>query len=435
MKRNFLYLLFCLLMGLAIALPAHSQQAQGQAYVVQLNDTLWKLAEKYLGDGFAYPAIVSATSDQAAADASFNPVSDPNLIFPGQKLWIPGVAAVAEPATSQPPAVQPVAIPTPAPAISVATGSPSGHVAFSFWNDSANRCTLEINLINVPACLSGQCQPTRRIFALNNVSEPALSPDGNRLAFRGWGEPPSEDSPYVDCAPAHPYRHLGHATPDGTDYIGFGGFWEDSHPDWSPDGNRLLFDSGRNGDGITRIYMINADRSGEQDLRIIGQQPSWTRDGARFVYRGCDLTGNRCGLWLAHAFEPKSWETGINLIGPLVQADGVAHPDWSPTRDEIVYQRNEGGNWNLWLVNADGGNDHRLTGGPGIEGLPSWSPDGNWVVYLTHDGQNWALRIVSRDGTDDRQLFTYDGGIYDIPKIVEPYGPRSWIDEQISWSR
>ena len=434
MKKILLYLSLCLSISLTVAWPVQGQPAQGQAYVVQLNDTLWKLAEKYLDDGFAYPAIVSATSERAGVDASFNPVADPNLIFPGQKLWIPDGAIAAEPATNQAPVAQP-AIPTPAPALPATTGAPSGHVAFNFWNDSPNRCTLEINVINVPACLSGQCQPTRRIFSLNNVGEPALSPDGTRLAFRGWGEPPSEDNPYVGCAPAHPYRHLGHSTLDGTDYIGFGGFWEDSHPDWSPDGNRLLFDSSRNGDNINRIYLINADRSGEQDLRIIGQQPSWARDGAIFVYRGCDLTGNRCGLWQAHAFEPKSWETGINLIGPVIQADGVAHPDWSPARDEIVYQRNEGGNWNLWLVNADGSNDRRLTGGPGIEGLPSWSPDGNWVAYLTHNGQNWALRIVSRDGSDDRHLFTYDGGIYTIPKIVEPYGPRDWIDEQISWSR
>ena len=66
------------------------------------------------------------------------------------------------------------------------------------------------------------------------------------------------------------------------------------------------------------------------------------------------------------------------MIGPIIQTDQVAHPDWSPVREEIVYQRNENNNWNLWLVNADGTNDRRLTSGGTIEGLPAWSPDGNW---------------------------------------------------------
>ena len=54
---------------------------------------------------------------------------------------------------------------------------------------------------------------------------------------------------------------------------------------------------------------------------------------------------------------------------------------------------------------------------------------------MAYDGLAWSLRIASRDGRDDRLLFTYDGGFYAIPKVVEPYGARDWLDEQISWSR
>jgi len=441
MKRIYYHLWLCLSLLLFLTPAAHGQEEPGQSYVIQLNDNLWKLAEKYLGDGSAYPGIVAATAEQAARDPSFSPISNPDLIFPGQKIAIPSDQA---PVSAAPPAPQATATTEPAaaalPAATSATttsasGEPGGHVAFSFWNDHGNRCTYEVNIISVADCLRGPepCQASRRIMTLNNISEPAFSPDGSRLAFRSWGQPPSEASPYLQCAPAHPFRYLGHTSLDGSGFTGTGGFWEDSHPDWSPDGQRLLFDSSKLGDDRTRIYTIDAAGQNEQSMLIIGQHPSWAPDSQRFVYRGCDLSGNRCGLWLAQAFEPPSWETGSNMLGPVIETDQAAHPDWSPARDEIVYQRNEGGNWNLWLVDVDSGNDRQLTAGPGLEGLPSWSPDGEWVVYLTHDGQNWALRIVSRAGDDDRPLFTYDGGLYAVPYPVEPYGHRDWLDEQLSW--
>lgn len=415
--------------------PAELAMAQdgagGQVYIVQAGDTLWKLAEKYLGDGRRFNEIVEATYAKHAQDASFAVIEDPSRILPGSKVWIP--AAGVHLAITQ-------AAPTPA----TATRGPSGHIAFSFWNDHPARCTYEINIIDVAACLSNSqaCQATRRIFKLNNVSEPALSPGGDRLAFRGWGEPPSEDSPYLNCAPPVKARYLANTTLDGTEFRGMGGFWEDSHPDWSPDGQQILFDTARSGDRIIRILLINADGSHERDLYIAGQQPAWAPDGQRFVYRGCDLTGNRCGLWLAYAAPVKSWEIGANRIGPLVVDERAAHPDWSPVSNQIVYQSSKNGSWDLYLVSADGATaagsgdsgPRPLTRDPGIEGLPAWSPDGEWISYLSDAGGNWGIWIIRADGSERHLLFPFDGGIF-TPKPVEPYGLRDWIDEQISWSK
>jgi Tol biopolymer transport system component len=322
------------------------------------------------------------------------------------------------------------------------TGGPGGHVAFSFWNNAPNRCTYEINIMDVDACLEGPeaCQATRRIFDLNNVSEPALSPGGDRLAFRGWGAIPDElkpgqAHPFKDCAETTVGRWLQTATLNATEVHDQTGFYEDAHPDWSPDGARILFDTGRNGDGITRIMFFYADSGQEEELQIAGEQPSWAPDNDRFVYRGCDTTWNRCGLWLARAVPLRPWEAGQNMLGPLLEEPEAAHPDWSPVSDEIVYQSPAGGSWDLYLINADGTNKRQLTTGSDLEGLPAWSPDGQWIAYVVHDGQSWSLRLISRDGTSDRHLFTYDGGIYDLPVAVTPYGSRSWLDEQISWSQ
>jgi len=406
-----------------------ARQEEGLIYIVQADDTLWKLAEKYLWDGNRYPEIIEATHAKRAEDPSFALIEDPNLIVPGSKLWIPGQEAPPPPAKTPSPGAE-ASVSPPAPA-----RGPAGHIAFSFWNNNPARCTYEIDIVDVAACLAGPdaCQATRRIFALNNVSEPALSPDGDRLEFRGWGEPPSENSPYLNCAPPVKVRYLANTTLDGTELRGTGGFWEDAHPDWSPDGQQILFDSERHADRISRIFLINADGSDERDLRIAGQHPSWAPDNQRFVYRGCDLTGNRCGLWLAYASPVMSWDTGANIIAPVVEDERAAHPDWSPVSDQIVYQSHEDGGWDLYVVDADT-SIRRLTDDPAIEGLPAWSPDGGWIAYLSDAGGNWGIWIIRADGSERHLLFPFDGGIFIPPEAVEPYGQRDWIDEQISWS-
>jgi hypothetical protein len=410
-----------------------TQTGEGQAYVVRLDDSLWKLAEKYLGDGNRFGEIVQATRAKHAEDPSFASIENPNVIQPGSKLWIP--APGAQPAPVAVAAATPAATPAAKPA--GGAGGPAGQVAFGFWNNSPERCTFEIDVINVPACLAGpgQCQQTRRIFALNNVSEPALSPGGDRLAFRAWGKLP-DNSPYANCASPVSVRHLASSTLDGTAFRDLSGFFEDGHPSWSPDGQRILFDSGRNHeDNIIRIYVVNSDGTNEQDLRIAGQYPAWAPDSQRFVYRGCDVTGNRCGVWMANAIPAMPWNTGINLIAPVVQDDKAAHPTWSPAGDQIVYQSSKAGSWDLYVVKADGTGLRQLTADPGIEGLPAWSPDSQWVAYLANANGQWGIWVIRADGSERHLLFALDGGIFGPTSAVEPYGQRDWIDEQVSWSR
>jgi Tol biopolymer transport system component len=188
------------------------------------------------------------------------------------------------------------------------------------------------------------------------------------------------------------------------------------------------------GDDITRIMAMSADGTYEEDLRIAGQQPSWAPDNDRFVYRGCDITGNRCGLWLARAIPLQAWDLGKNMIGPLLQEPEAAHPDWSPVGDQIVYQSPKSGSWDLYLINADGSNQRQLTNDPALEGLPAWSPDGQWLAYLSNAGGNWGIWLIRADGSQRQLLFAFDGGTFN-PKPITPYFSRDWLDEQISWSR
>jgi multiple sugar transport system substrate-binding protein len=76
------------LVGVASAAPPAQEEL---TYTVKLGDNLWTLAEKYLGNGAAYHAIVDATN---AADGFAN-IVDASLIQPGWKLLIPGAEAPA----------------------------------------------------------------------------------------------------------------------------------------------------------------------------------------------------------------------------------------------------------------------------------------------------------------------------------------------------
>ncbi|MEW5961627.1 MAG: hypothetical protein AB1801_28245 [Chloroflexota bacterium] len=64
-------------------------QGEGQEYVIQADDWLSKLAEKYLGDGTLWPQIVEATNTRAAADPRLAVIENPNVIHPGQLIFIP----------------------------------------------------------------------------------------------------------------------------------------------------------------------------------------------------------------------------------------------------------------------------------------------------------------------------------------------------------
>ena len=85
----------CLLILLAatfladVVKAAPSNQDREEAYIVQADDWLSKIADKFYDNVLAYPAIVEATNTKAAVDDSFTAIDTPDGIEIGQKLWIP----------------------------------------------------------------------------------------------------------------------------------------------------------------------------------------------------------------------------------------------------------------------------------------------------------------------------------------------------------
>ena len=121
------YLLTLTALAAILLLPGSllAQTEEGQPYLIQHSDSLWKLAEKYLGDGNKFPLIIAATTARAASDPSFEPIADPGLIRPGQKIWIPAPVVA-------PPVIPPAAV-TPPSSVSVISAGPAGNSPARPW--------------------------------------------------------------------------------------------------------------------------------------------------------------------------------------------------------------------------------------------------------------------------------------------------------------
>ncbi len=81
-------MLLVLLPSVAAAAPPQA----GQDYVVVKDDTLSKLADKYLGNVLSWPAIMALTNQKGAADKTYAKITNADQIEVGMKLYVPDKA-------------------------------------------------------------------------------------------------------------------------------------------------------------------------------------------------------------------------------------------------------------------------------------------------------------------------------------------------------
>ena len=89
-------------------------------------------------------------------------------------------------------------------------------------------------------------------------------------------------------------------------------------------------------------------------------------------------------------------------------------PRWSPdgtriafrsVRDTLIYEGLRHRTTNIYLLEADGTGEVRLTGGPGPVGCPSWSPDGSRIVYWRSEPTGWEnIFVIDVDGSNETRL-------------------------------
>jgi LysM repeat protein len=89
MKKLFSLIMIVALLAVFAPVISAAPPAQGQEYIVTAGDWLSKIADKYLGNPQAWPAVMQATNQKSLEDSSFAKIANADLIEPGWKLWVP----------------------------------------------------------------------------------------------------------------------------------------------------------------------------------------------------------------------------------------------------------------------------------------------------------------------------------------------------------
>jgi len=192
-------------------------------------------------------------------------------------------------------------------------------------------------------------------------------------------------------------------------------------PVWSPDGSKLVF--WRN-TGLTGISIINADGSGEQNIRATGRTPAWSPDGTKIVF----IDGVPARLYVMNA-------DGTGAVQLPVDSDGgpdgdLREPAWSPDGERIAYVDYPGSTEGraLYTVDADGADRvtvYRFSDTTvGAILHPEWLPDSSRIAYvrtLPEDAFEYHLFTVQPDAT----------GQVDLADLDDHPGPIAWSPDGI----
>ncbi|MFT5526959.1 MAG: Tol biopolymer transport system component [Pirellulaceae bacterium] len=88
---------------------------------------------------------------------------------------------------------------------------------------------------------------------------------------------------------------------------------------------------------------------------------------------------------------------------------GDLWPKYSPNGRSIVFSSRRDDDFEIYLMNADGTGQQRLTESPGVDTHPSFSPDGQRIVFTSARDRNYEIYTMKLDGSDLRRI-TNDAG-------------------------
>ena len=180
----------------------------------------------------------------------------------------------------------------------------------------------------------------------------------------------------------------------------------DWYPSWSPDGKHIAFTSGR--DVNREIHVMDADGGNLRKLTENRQNdwhPSWSPDGKRIAFTSAregqveiyvmDVNGKNQHRLAKNPVHIHSW-----------------HPSWSPDSKRIVFDSHRDGDSDIYVMDADGGNVQNLTNDRFKDRDPSWSSDGKRIAFTSgreglldiHGFPTYEIYVMDADGGNVQNL-------------------------------
>jgi dipeptidyl aminopeptidase/acylaminoacyl peptidase len=226
-------------------------------------------------------------------------------------------------------------------------------------------------------------------YRLTVVSDPALAPDGKRVAFVVTTVVEDKDRRHNEIwmanadGSAAPFRYTSPST-------------EATNPTWSPDGSLLAFSSRREGSDDD-VWFLRTSAPGGEAFQIKGvhAMPVFSRDGRQLLYswRGEEPDSLKKEPWrtrvspsaITRGADPKRFDGRVYTSIPIVGDERGFLPPRETRRPSHLY-----------LVPAAGGTPRQLTRGELSQTSPAWSPDGRMIAFEQDTTETREVRDDSR---------------------------------------
>jgi Tol biopolymer transport system component len=169
---------------------------------------------------------------------------------------------------------------------------------------------------------------------------------------------------------------------------------------------RLAYSHVSSDSNIWRLELTTQNGAKKFDKQIISSSledmnPQYSPDGEKIVFVS-DRSGNH-EIWLSSGQGDKPVQL-TNFHGPL-----CGSPRWSPDSKTIAFDSRPNGNADIFILSAEGGKPQQLTFEESEDIVPSWSNDGNWVYFASNRNGNMQVWKISKNAGPVMQV-TFNGG-------------------------
>ena len=156
--------------------------------------------------------------------------------------------------------------------------------------------------------------------------------------------------------------------------------------------------------GEHELYLVNPDGSGLEPITAHARHRVPPLAGTLKGRSSCTRANNTMKI--------------LDLAsGDVTTLPGVGDDaDWSPEGDLIAFERGDDGGSQIWAVEPDGENEHRLTASSAgvYDGQPSWAPDGSRIAFRRANivSQESPIYTIASDAVDGTGELASSGPFY-----------------------